>query len=781
MYELKNLIGYRTSRSSVFITLFSSFIAFTLIPLIIWGFFYEKTDSIMKDNVNRYNIAMMEQIKQIFDGNLKEVEQIANQISFSTRLQDIICISNPPNITNTYQYIDLKNELVNFKRSNTFIYDFYIYFNKDDVILTSDMKTDSETFYKNFYSYKDFDYNSWLNIMKGYHYKGYIPSRDILAYLKPQKVITFLQTLPYGNKKEIKACLAIFIDESKIKKMLENVEWANDGYIYILDKDNQVIMSTGDTGDIQNEIDIHYSGLGNGMTVYKDKNGSEVMVYYAASQESGWKYITQIPKNVFMDSVNNMEHWIQNTIMVYLVLGFVLAFLLAYKNYSPVRKLIGAIFNEKNVNRVTVRNEYDFIKQSILEGMSENRKLNSIIYRQMPAVKSNFLLRLMQGVIDYSAVTKDTLGFNDIEFLSDYFAVIIIEIEDFGSTFSGDSESDRALVRFILTNIGNELVNEHGRGFVIELGSSRLALLVNFMENQLDKAEADLYNISEILGNTAQNKFEVFITAGISSIHKGICGIGESYKEASKAVDFKFVKGIGGNICFAEIKSPEQNYYYPFETELILINTVKTGDYNSVEKILDEVYTDNLKLHSVAPELGRGLFFNLLSTLIRIMNTTNIKFENVLPGGTNSVDYLAGCSTIEEMHIKIKMAFKLICNHISSNLNYGKSQLLEQITNYIMQNYEDNTLCLATIADSLDITPQYLSTFFKNTKGENISDFIARVRIERAKKLLTEGKLTIFEIAQSIGYTNDVGFIRVFKKIEGVTPGKYKYIISAEH
>ncbi|GIQ67027.1 hypothetical protein PACILC2_55950 [Paenibacillus cisolokensis] len=55
-----------------------------------------------------------------------------------------------------------------------------------------------------------------------------------------------------------------------------------------------------------------------------------------------------------------------------------------------------------------------------------------------------------------------------------------------------------------------------------------------------------------------------------------------------------------------------------------------------------------------------------------------------------------------------------------------------------------------------------------------MTDYLAQVRIERSKQLMKESKHTISQIARSVGYANDVGFIRVFKKYEGITPGKYR-------
>jgi YesN/AraC family two-component response regulator len=89
----------------------------------------------------------------------------------------------------------------------------------------------------------------------------------------------------------------------------------------------------------------------------------------------------------------------------------------------------------------------------------------------------------------------------------------------------------------------------------------------------------------------------------------------------------------------------------------------------------------------------------------------------------------------------------------------------------------DPNLGLAMIADRFRMTPQYVSTFFKKNQGQNLLDYMTRKRIDTAKGLMDNKDLTIAQIAQMVGYNNDVVFIRAFKKLEGVTPGKYRETI----
>ncbi|MNI84266.1 HTH-type transcriptional activator Btr [compost metagenome] len=102
------------------------------------------------------------------------------------------------------------------------------------------------------------------------------------------------------------------------------------------------------------------------------------------------------------------------------------------------------------------------------------------------------------------------------------------------------------------------------------------------------------------------------------------------------------------------------------------------------------------------------------------------------------------------------------------------SQLFQDMARFIEDYLKDPSLGLAMVADRFSMTPQYVSTFFKKHSGNNLTEFIAKKRIDQAKLLMQNKDLTIVQIAQITGYMSDVVFIRAFKKIEGITPGKYR-------
>ena len=102
-----------------------------------------------------------------------------------------------------------------------------------------------------------------------------------------------------------------------------------------------------------------------------------------------------------------------------------------------------------------------------------------------------------------------------------------------------------------------------------------------------------------------------------------------------------------------------------------------------------------------------------------------------------------------------------------------KGQLISAINNYISLNLH-GSLSLSEIADCFHMNPSYLSRFYKQETGLNISDFIMSQRIRKAKKLLERPEFKINEIAQLSGFESSSYFSRAFRKSEGLSPQEWR-------
>ena len=100
----------------------------------------------------------------------------------------------------------------------------------------------------------------------------------------------------------------------------------------------------------------------------------------------------------------------------------------------------------------------------------------------------------------------------------------------------------------------------------------------------------------------------------------------------------------------------------------------------------------------------------------------------------------------------------------SSRLNISAVQA------YIDGHYQDQ-ISLDSIAKHFYVSKEYLSRLFKSETGENVSACITRKRMEKARELITDRKLSTRSAAQLVGYDDLAYFYKVFKLHFGHTPG----------
>jgi corrinoid protein of di/trimethylamine methyltransferase len=97
-----------------------------------------------------------------------------------------------------------------------------------------------------------------------------------------------------------------------------------------------------------------------------------------------------------------------------------------------------------------------------------------------------------------------------------------------------------------------------------------------------------------------------------------------------------------------------------------------------------------------------------------------------------------------------------------------------EVTRTVMERFGDSDLTLESIAASLYISKSYLCRIFSRVTGESFGDYLRRVRLEQACRLLRETELTAEQIVYACGLRDIPTFYRVFKSRMGMTPNAYR-------
>ncbi|MFJ5761546.1 response regulator [Neobacillus sp. NPDC093182] len=110
---------------------------------------------------------------------------------------------------------------------------------------------------------------------------------------------------------------------------------------------------------------------------------------------------------------------------------------------------------------------------------------------------------------------------------------------------------------------------------------------------------------------------------------------------------------------------------------------------------------------------------------------------------------------------------------IISSQNHLDNQNMKKLMEFIKNHYAE-PLTLTDVAKHFHFNPSYLSSYFSTHNSEGFIEYINRIRIEEASKLLVEGRATISEISGMVGYSDHSYFCKVFKKITGLSPSQYR-------
>lgn len=98
---------------------------------------------------------------------------------------------------------------------------------------------------------------------------------------------------------------------------------------------------------------------------------------------------------------------------------------------------------------------------------------------------------------------------------------------------------------------------------------------------------------------------------------------------------------------------------------------------------------------------------------------------------------------------------------------------LEAALNYIHERYQDKTLTVTRLGLFAQLTPNYLSTLFKNELGTSVHRYLNEVRLKRAKELMLDPGMRFKEIADLVGFSSIHVFSKVFKRHTGVSASEY--------
>ncbi len=293
------------------------------------------------------------------------------------------------------------------------------------------------------------------------------------------------------------------------------------------------------------------------------------------------------------------------------------------------------------------------------------------------------------------------------------FLVVSYDIDD--PSGMPINQKDRDLVWFIIHNVSEELIGpEH---LLISGGLGHWFYNIVMLTGHEDISLPELTQKLNTVCSFIRDKFNMALVANISDIHHGMHEIPAAHRESMLVREYRIYVGHLENVAFYK--------------ELSLDDDAKETltSWDQMEQI-QNMY----RMH-------RG-----------------IEAQNMLDDIVT-----AAAKSVKEEEVADN----------SAQENFGKSAVLvEKAKNYVDESYSDKNMNVNSIAAELNVNNSYLSRTFKQVYGVGMLEYINKVRLENAEKLMELG-VTVKDAADQVGFTTPRPLIRCFREKHGTTPGDY--------
>ncbi|SMC34434.1 response regulator transcription factor [Sporomusa malonica] len=399
----------------------------------------------------------------------------------------------------------------------------------------------------------------------------------------------------------------------------------------------------------------------------------------------------------------------------------------------------------------------------------QEAELRKNLDEAMPFIKNSFIHDLVSGKVTDLANFRERAAFLGIT--ADSGAILVANIDNFRQITCSASELERQVVKQrvyqqVCKIVGKEIL-------VIPFGGDEIIILMGY------EGEVKPEQVEHQVRETAQKirdgitELGVSLTIGIGRYYSDPLQIHKSYLEAVSAEQQKFYMGDNQIIHIDDLPHLSAvSFRYPFNYERSLLDKVRCGERQqakeALRQLLHEIFSAKASIETV-----KACVLELLIVLSRAAVEGGANLEQLTLLNFNCINHLMGCADREEVRRWILDALDQFMDNMLEHRTSMNVRLINKACAYIVENFH-KSISLDEVAQTVHLSPYYFSRIFKAEKGCNFVDFLTKVRIDKAKKLLQNPEQTVVRVASEAGYQDASYFCRVFRQEVGVTPNQYR-------
>lgn len=294
-------------------------------------------------------------------------------------------------------------------------------------------------------------------------------------------------------------------------------------------------------------------------------------------------------------------------------------------------------------------------------------------------------------------------------------------------------------------------------------------------------------NWVQLILEALQKELNISLFMAAGDVNDDFSGIHRSYEMAQKKIkekraEEKRILALRNQETEQELNTRFDDVYGEYDFKL-LIKEIRNGDSEKAQTELQAILQSSSRRLQSADMMKLQLFYmNFINRIAGACLPECEAYADELAMQCMTVMreliYIGSDTIVTEMWDCLRKFVEKLVEVYQENNGKRKHWMIDQVLQYVEENY-NTALSTRDIAGRFFMNTSYFSKLFHEQMGCTFSNYLINVRVEKAKMMLTQTNMKLYDIAEAVGYTNVQYFSTIFKEKEGLTPSAFRQMRSA--
>ncbi len=439
-----------------------------------------------------------------------------------------------------------------------------------------------------------------------------------------------------------------------------------------------------------------------------------------------------------------------------------------YDEFDFARDAISIGVDEYMLKPVGAAELFGVLNKIILSLEEEKKKRNDREASQrermasIQVIRNQFFDKLFMGALSTADALQEASKAN-IDLIAKYYLLLNIEIDSSKTVYKELLEVKRAIDQFL-----------QNRADIIPFFRNEDNFLLILKGTSEESINEGAYELANYLKYQYETNTKAVLSIGIGSVTDRVGGIAQSFADSKKAIKFlnRFKQGhiIGikdiekesaiTRFILEEYDSIDEKLKYASRQDIssIIMHYTKGIDHSNTKSVLFTYY----------------ILMDIVVAASRLIKELGGEAKSIVPEIDNPTTLFDVASSAERFITFITDLLEKVIDFRDSCQDIRYGHVIRKAKQYINEHYSSSNISLNTVAAEVALSPNHFSAIFSQETGETFIEYLTRIRIEQAKKLLTTTKMRSADIAIAVGYNEPHYFSGLFKKNVGMSAREYK-------